>query len=151
MSAARGNRFAAECSARYNQMHELPVTQSILNIVMEAAQRAGAPQILAVDLVIGDLSSIVDDSVQFYFDILSKDTIAEGATLRIRREAATAVCLDCGAQSSVSAPLMPVCAVCGGARLKVSGGREFYIESIEVEDEDSGRTGNPGGERSGSG
>jgi hydrogenase nickel incorporation protein HypA/HybF len=116
-------------------MHELSVTQSILSLALEAAQGHGSGRITAIDLVIGELSSIVDDSVQFYFDILSRGTLAEGARLQFRREPATATCRDCGRQFGVSAPLSPICPACGGIRLQVTGGREFYVESIEVDDE----------------
>jgi len=119
-------------------MHELPATQGILSVALEAAQQNGARRIAAIDLVIGDLASIVDDSVQFYFDMLSKGTIAEGAVLRFRREPAMAACADCGHQFPVNALLTAVCPACGGMRLHVSGGREFFVESIEVEDEDPG-------------
>jgi len=62
-------------------MHELAVTESIIEIVSRHAAEAGARKVSAINLVIGDLSSIVDDSVQFYFDYLSRDTIAAGAEL----------------------------------------------------------------------
>lgn len=132
-------------------MHELPATEGILSVALEAAQQNGARRIIAIDLVIGELAGIVDDSVQFYFDILSKDTIAEGAVLRFRRERAAANCGDCGHQFPVEVPLTAVCPVCGGNRLRVSGGREFFVESIEVEDEDSGSEGDSERERSGGG
>ncbi len=119
-------------------MHELPVTQGILDLVLETAQQAGAQRVRRVDLVIGDMSSIVDDSVQFYFDILSRETLAEGAEMHFRRESAMATCQDCGNQWPVRAPLVPTCPRCGGGRLQVAGGKEFYVESIEVDDEDSG-------------
>jgi hydrogenase nickel incorporation protein HypA/HybF len=114
-------------------MHELAVTQGILDVAVDAAKQAGADRILAIDLVIGDLSGMVDDSIQFYFDILGRDTLAQGATLRFRREPAIATCLDCGDKSEVSPPLAVSCPACGSFRLRVTGGREFRVESIEVD------------------
>jgi hydrogenase nickel incorporation protein HypA/HybF len=127
-------------------MHELAVTESILSIAMEAAQKADARRILVIDLVIGELSSIVDDSVQFYFDILSKGTIAEDARLRFNRKQAEAVCWDCDHEFAVSAPLLHSCPNCGSARMHITEGKEFSIESIEVENEDSNPKEDPGRE-----
>lgn len=120
-------------------MHELSVTQGILAIVLDTARRNGCGQVTAVNLVIGDLSSFVDDSVQFYFDYLSRDTPAAGAVLNFRREAATATCWDCSLEFKVKAPLLGECPACGSVRLHITGGQEFFVESIEVDDEDSGR------------
>ena len=132
-------------------MHELPVTEGILTLAIDTARQAGAGRIIAIDLVVGDLSSIVDDSVQFYFDLLSPGTPAEGAALRIRRAPAELICSDCGARHAVRAPLLPACPSCGGPRVHVGGGREFYVESIEVCDEASGGAGDPERERPGGG
>lgn len=118
-------------------MHELAVTAGILDVALEASRQNGDKKITTIDLVIGELSSIVDDSVQFYFDILSKNTLAEEAMLRFRRVQATTQCGVCNYQGKASIPLIPLCPACGGIGLQVSGGREFYVESIEVKDEDS--------------
>lgn len=114
-------------------MHELAATRGILDTAVHAAQAAGAERISVIDVVIGDLSSMVDDSVQFYFDLLSRDTLAEGAQLRMRRVQATASCAGCGASYGVSPPLSPTCDLCGSLALAISGGREFHIDSIEVD------------------
>lgn len=113
-------------------MHESAITEGIIKVAVAAA---GGRRITAVDLLIGELSSFVDDSVQFYFDFLSRGTLAEGATLRFRRVPATAACLDCGETSEVSPPLPAGCPHCGSSRLQVSGGTQLRVESIEVEDE----------------
>ncbi|MCK6625029.1 MAG: hydrogenase maturation nickel metallochaperone HypA [Anaerolineae bacterium] len=118
-------------------MHELAITEGILKTALVATEQNGARAITAIDLVIGELSSIVDDSVQFYFDALSQGTLAEGARLRFRRISATAHCGNCDRQFPVKAPLEPLCPACGSARLQVTGGKEFYVESIEVTDEHS--------------
>lgn len=118
-------------------MHELSITQNILDVVLDAAQKAGAPRVAAINLVIGELTSVVDDSVQFYFDFLSRDTLAEGAELRFKRLSAMATCLDCGHQFNVRAPLLILCPACDSPRLQVTGGREFLVESIEVDDGNS--------------
>ncbi len=120
-------------------MHELPVTEGILSTVLEASNRNGSRRIQTINLVVGELSSIVDDSVQFYFDFLSRGTLAENAKLRFRRLPATALCLDGDHEFPVGVPMAAQCPVCGSTRVQVKGGREFYVESIEVEDEDTGR------------
>jgi hydrogenase nickel incorporation protein HypA/HybF len=115
-------------------MHELPATQGMLDVALDAARKAGGGRISGIDVVIGDLSSMVGESVQFYFDVLSRDTAAAGAELRLRRERARAACSTCGSGYEVSPPLDPACTTCGALTLAVTGGREFYIESIEVEE-----------------
>ncbi|MFC2013608.1 hydrogenase maturation nickel metallochaperone HypA [Chloroflexota bacterium] len=66
-------------------MHELSVTQSILDIALEKAEEAQASRVIRINLVIGELSSIIDDCIQFYFDFLSSDSMANGATLSFTR------------------------------------------------------------------
>ena len=61
-------------------MHELPITEGILKIATEAAE---GRRITTIHLLVGELSSIVDDSVQFYFDILSKGTAGGRRSARL--------------------------------------------------------------------
>ena len=61
-------------------MHELAVTESVLEIAIRHAQEPKARNITDLYLVIGQWSNVVDDSVQFYWDIISEGTIAKGAT-----------------------------------------------------------------------
>ena len=62
-------------------MHELGVTESIISIALENAREAQASKITKVNVVLGELSGFVPESIQFYFDSLSKDSIAEDANL----------------------------------------------------------------------
>lgn len=113
-------------------MHELPVAESLLEIATRHARNAGASRILVINIVIGQLSSIVDDSVQFYWDIIADKTPAEGAQLVFRRIPTELLCLDCSYQYTLGDGEL-ACPKCGGSQVRIVSGNEFYLESIEVE------------------
>ena len=113
-------------------MHELSVTESILEISLRHAKNANAIRITNLYLVIGQLASIVDDSVQFYWDIISKDTIANGATLHFKRLPATLSCRECNYQYNPGKDGFS-CPKCMSEHIKVISGEEFYMEAIDVE------------------
>ncbi|HEY3345511.1 MAG TPA: hydrogenase maturation nickel metallochaperone HypA [Anaerolineaceae bacterium] len=112
-------------------MHELAVTESILSIATDHAQKANATSVTGIYLVLGRLSTIVDDSVQFYWDALAEGTICQGAQLHFERVPARLACLDCGATYEIKDELIP-CPQCSGSRVKVISGDEFRVDSIEV-------------------
>lgn len=115
-------------------MHELAVTENILDIATRHAVQANASRVTDINITIGRLSSIVDDSVQFYWDIVSKDTICQGATLHFLRIPARLQCLDCGHEYILESELTP-CPSCGGVRVNTLSGNEFWLESLEIERE----------------
>ncbi|HEY4691448.1 MAG TPA: hydrogenase maturation nickel metallochaperone HypA [Anaerolineae bacterium] len=113
-------------------MHELAITESILEIALRHAREAGAERITDVHLVIGNLSSIVDDSVQFYWDIVAAGTPAEGARLHFRRVPIEISCLDCGSRFTPGTDDL-ACPACHGNRIQIVAGEEFYLEAIDVD------------------
>lgn len=115
-----------------NIMHELSVTQNILDIALAHAQDHEVSRISAVHLVIGQLASIVDDCVQFYWDIISAGTIAQGAELHFERIPARMNCRHCHKSYALDESEL-TCPYCGGTAVVVVSGDEFYVESIEVE------------------
>lgn len=112
-------------------MHELPVTEDILRIVREHAERVGATRVTDITIVVGELSSFIDDSIQFYFNMLSPDTIAEGADLHFKRIKTRFRCRQCGTEFEPEGRdwICPACHALGG---DVIAGKEFFVESIEV-------------------
>ena len=113
-------------------MHELSVTQSMLEIVLDQAKTANAKKVTKINLVIGELSGVVSDCVQFYFDFLKKGNAAEEAILDFKL---VPVELRCRACQTVFHPNGSawVCPNCQGTGLEVIKGQESYVESIEVE------------------
>lgn len=113
-------------------MHEYAVTQSIVDIAVQEARTAGASRITEVRLVIGDLSSIIDESVSLYFDIISKGTEAEGANLVFKRLPATFFCMECDLEYEKPEKGFE-CPHCGKTGKLTGSGKEFYIDSMEVD------------------
>ncbi len=113
-------------------MHELSVTQNIIDIVVQHAERARSKQINTISLVIGELTGLVDDSIQFYFDMISPTTLAAGARLVIHRVPTRLRCRSCSSDYQ-PVDLNWMCPQCGALGGDVLAGREFLVESIEVE------------------
>jgi hydrogenase nickel incorporation protein HypA/HybF len=113
-------------------MHELAFTQSLLDISQRHAAQSGAQRVKRLNILLGEFSSFVDDSVQFYWDIISKGTICEGAGLHFERVPARLRCLDCETDYNLSGELTP-CPSCASTRVRIVGGEECRLESIDVE------------------
>jgi hydrogenase nickel incorporation protein HypA/HybF len=115
-------------------VHELSVTESILNTALRYAVKEKALKVTDINLVVGDLSSIIDESVQFYWDILSKETICEKARLHFRHIPASIQCLNCDHKFILQHELIP-CPQCSSMNIQILGGDEFKMDSIEIEKE----------------
>ncbi len=115
-------------------MHELPVTENILKVVLRHADEARAQKVVSVSLRIGELSDIIEEWLQRYFDYLSKGTLAEGAALRVERMPVVFRCEGCGESFHVKIREVKdiVCPACGGGKATFVSGREFFIKDIEV-------------------
>ncbi|MCP3903103.1 MAG: hydrogenase maturation nickel metallochaperone HypA [Planctomycetes bacterium] len=113
-------------------MHELPITQGILDLVIEHAERAGGGRITDVHIVAGELSGVVDECIVFYWDIISDGTAAERARLHIRRVPLEFECRECGA---VFPPRDDdfACPTCEGDSVRVASGDGVRVEAIDVE------------------
>jgi len=114
-------------------MHELSITQSLLDIVLEKAQAVQATKITRIDLVIGELSGIIDECVSSCFEFVSQGTIAAGATLCFSRPATELRCRQCGTTFSPSPDGDWQCPACGELRTDIISGRECFVSSMEVD------------------
>jgi hydrogenase nickel incorporation protein HypA/HybF len=114
-------------------MHELPITQSLLEITLRHAEQAGAGRVTKIHVKMGQLSSIVDESVQFYWNIIARDTCAEDAELSFEIIPAAFRCLACGTVSALASTDDYVCSACGSPDIILDGGDQLYLDSIEIE------------------
>lgn len=108
-------------------MHELSITQSVVDAVSEHA--AGA-QVCSVRLRVGKLSGIVPDAVRFCFELVTDGTALAGAELVIDEPVGAGHCRGCGCDIALT-DLILLCS-CGSADVEVTSGRELSVQSIEL-------------------
>lgn len=113
-------------------MHELAITQNILDIALKHAEKANATKVNTIYLVIGQLSSVVDESVSFYWDMISEGTLAEGASLQFRRIPTKMACNKCNKEYEPK-PGDFACPHCSSESVTVKQGKEFFLEAIDID------------------
>ena len=113
-------------------MHELSIARSILSIVAQAARDEGFERVLEIRLKIGEFSGLVPECLQEFFPIAAKGTPAEGAALVMETIPASFRCLDCGYEGPADRK-NACCPRCRGTALRMTQGREFYVEDLKVE------------------
>jgi hydrogenase nickel incorporation protein HypA/HybF len=113
-------------------MHELSLTQNVLNVALENAAQAKAQRVRRVNLQLGEFSDESEESIQFYWNELAAGTPAQGAELHFERTPAELECVDCGSRFT-SAEVSAECPYCLSPRIRVTGSDDIRLESIDVE------------------
>ncbi|HXB16770.1 MAG TPA: hydrogenase maturation nickel metallochaperone HypA [Solirubrobacteraceae bacterium] len=112
-------------------MHELALSGAVLNTVLKHAEDR---RVTLVSLRVGRLRQVVPDSLEFYFELVARDTPCEGARLEQELVDARLRCEPCEYEWEIEIPAFR-CPLCGGGEVAVSSGNEFEVESIEVEED----------------
>lgn len=110
-------------------MHELSITQNIVEI---AEQNAAGRPISSILVEIGALSGVIPESVEFCFEACSRNTLLEGAHLRIEQIEGRACCRQCGTEQQI-ASYYDACSACGDFGLEILSGKELRVKQLEIE------------------
>lgn len=113
-------------------MHEMSIAQSLLEIVLEEGRKHNVQKVHSVRLQVGALAAVVPGSLNFCFELLSKDTIAAGASLEIETVPVVARCDACSLMFEVEDNSF-ICPECGEPTLNLISGRELSLMNIEGE------------------
>ncbi len=113
-------------------MHELSLTEGILSIVSSEQKKNGFSRVLEINLCIGEYSGVIPACIEDFFPLVAKDTAAEGAKLVMKTLEAEFECADCGFRGKPE-KRSSCCPVCGGTAIRMTAGREFYVENLKVE------------------
>ena len=113
-------------------MHELPAVTGIIRTLDEESVKNKLSRITGVSFVLGELSSIEEECVKAYFELLSKGRTSEGAELKFIKTYARLRCGSCGEEFEHRGSFN--CPKCGGSGFLIKGtGREFLIKDITGE------------------
>jgi len=114
-------------------MHELSIASAVLNT---ALRHAGGRQVTTVSVRAGAMRQVVPRSLEFYFEIVARDTPCEGAELKLTEVATELRCRACDAAWSPRIPAFR-CPGCGRAEVQIAAGQELEVDYIEVEQEEA--------------
>lgn len=94
-------------------MHELGITQGIIDRAREAAQANGALRVTDLYVTMTAAADFSQDSIEMYFEMLAgEDELFRGATLHVDHKPVAATCLNCSDEFNADTP-QPVCPQCG--------------------------------------
>ena len=113
-------------------MHELSLTEKVLHIVLETAAAHQAKKVTKVGILLGELSGVVSDSMEMYFEMIAQGTIAEDADLVFTKEKARLYCEHCQTEYTKDS-FDFLCPTCGNLGSFTDIGRECTVQNIEVE------------------
>ena len=116
-------------NALLKYMHELMMTQTILDTAVRYATAAQTVRITDLYFVVGQFSDVADESVQFYWDQISPGTLCAGAQLHFDHIAANFKCLHCDHEFSVIDEFS-ACPHCASEQVRIISGTEFRLSSI---------------------
>lgn len=112
-------------------MHEATLAENILDIALEAASKNHAAKIYKVGLTLGEMAGVEVEALTLAFDVLKKDTAADGAELVIKRVPIVATCNKCGKSFRLDGYNF-FCSECDGI-LILQSGRELLIDFVDCE------------------
>lgn len=127
-------------------MHELGITQGIIDRAREAATGIGAAGVTDLFLTITPAADFTVDSIEMYFEMLiDGDGFFQGARLHWEHAPASATCLSCGRTFEAQEP-MPVCPQCGQRQVRFdSAAPMLQLTDIGVAEEEERAAGDEGG------
>lgn len=113
-------------------MHEMSLAENMLQLIEDAALEQQFAQVKTVWLEVGQLACVEKDSLRFYFDVVTQDSIAQQARLEIIEIPGQGMCKQCN-QTVLIAAHYEACPHCGSYALQITQGDGMQIRELEVE------------------
>jgi hydrogenase nickel incorporation protein HypA/HybF len=113
-------------------VHELALSQSLVEAVLERAQVEGMRSVTRVRLELGVAAGVEREALCFCFDAVTRATPAEGAELVVETVPLRGRCRECALEFEPAGLVAP-CPRCGAYAPIFTAGRELRVKSFEGE------------------
>ena len=122
------------------EMHEFSIADAIVKNVLETAKKNKGKKVVSVLLEIGELTHLSGEQVSFWIKELFKDSVAEGAQVKVKAIKARIQCKGCGYKGGMGSDqeesflhVIPAsCPRCNSFQIKIEKGRECILRRIQV-------------------
>jgi len=115
-------------------MHELSIVASIVDTVTESVAAYPGAQVKEVRLRVGALASVVEDSLQFCWELTTEGTPLAGSKLVVNTLPVVMHCEACAQEVELAGVQSFRCPRCGEPCSDLRQGRELEIDSIEIDE-----------------
>ena len=114
-------------------MHELSIAYELVRIAEQAARTEQAQRVTAVFLRLGALAGVVQESLEFAWDLATEGSLLAGSRLVVEPVALAARCETCDEVVQPESPPILRCPRCGDYTPELLGGRELQLRALDIE------------------
>ena len=112
-------------------MHEMSIALNIIKIAEEELQKAKGGRIEKLNLVVGKLSGVVVESLNFALEASKEDGVLSCAEIIIDEMPAKMKCHNCGLEFE-SDDFYTTCPQCDEFKHEIISGKELLIKSLTI-------------------
>ena len=113
-------------------MHELSLISAIIKVLREKVREFNVRRVVRVQLTVGEMANVEEDTLKAAFEVCVEGTELAGAKLVIERVPARGKCRHCATEYALVKCRLE-CPRCNRQGAEIIAGKEFYINSMEVE------------------
>lgn len=112
-------------------MHEMSLAEGVLQLIEDAARLQVFSKVTSVWLVIGQLAGVEAEFMMFCFDAVTRNSLAEGAQLKIISIPGSGWCMNCAKAVALN-EVFGARPQCGDYQIQVTGGMKMRVKELEV-------------------
>jgi hydrogenase nickel incorporation protein HypA/HybF len=113
-------------------MHETDMTKALILTIQDwVNEQPDTPKIEKVHLLVGQFTCVEPVSLQFAFEVQTRNTFLEGVELVIKDVPLIAYCHPCQVEYKPEIGLQYSCPTCRSPMEEIRSGRELKIDHIE--------------------